>query len=145
MAKREQMLEDITAQVADAACKRICRRIIRWFQQESAEFSGADSGLRNSWDEVCVQVQDQHSVFWTAYEATLIGLIRGEVMSLDPKVRNAVWLQTEVWDYWSEEDDEPDMSEPDIIEYLYREYVLSAAADWTNARIQRYLERGLLE
>lgn len=142
---REGILEDLAREVTQNACKLIERRVIRYMQSVGPYFSGEDSGLANAWDEVCVQVQVQESFFWDLYVDLMQDIIDSELKRLSPAVRSAIWLQTEVWDCWYEEDDEPDMSEQDINWYLCRKYVLSAAADWNNARIQDYIRNGLLD
>jgi len=58
---------------ADEAIKVLAKRAIRSLQalRETHLQSGADSGLRDAWDEICVQVQDEESALWEAYLDTI--------------------------------------------------------------------------
>ncbi|MBI2320562.1 MAG: hypothetical protein HYU88_00290 [Chloroflexi bacterium] len=63
---------DLIAQLAERASKRIARRTVVALQRmKDGLQSGEDSGLRNLWDEICVQMQGQQSVFWDLYDHTL--------------------------------------------------------------------------
>lgn len=72
-------------------------------------------------------------------------IIQREVEHLNIATKQAIWLQTEEgidWENTIEEDEEQDeiaYCEDDIIEYILSEYVLSAAEDWTNKRIEKYI------
>ncbi len=82
--------------------------------------SGDDSGLRNVWDEVCVQVQGQESVMWDVYLDTISGIIAGYLSGLDDAVKQAIWLQTNNGMDWepSEEEKDTPSSEEDIADYI---------------------------
>jgi hypothetical protein len=142
--------------VADAAGResaRICRRVIRTLQgMRDALHSGDDSGLRDAWDEFCVQVQSEESVFREAYEDTVRQVIAEEIRRLPPTVRETIWLQTDAGIDWTVEMSDTDEGRPvdrralpvadeDVVDYLYREYVLAQAGDWSNPRIRAYLDR----
>ena len=84
---------------------------------------------------------------WNSYVTTIEPLILGEVKRLDAMTTAAIWLQTEqgtdwLWDNKEENEQGgvPANSE-DIVEYILSQYALSAAADWTNRRIEKYLQR----
>ncbi len=108
--------------------------------------SGDDSGLANVWEEVCVQVQGEQSIFWGVYLATIDALLAPAVQAMDPVVRHALWLKTEGGQDWKfDHDDEDDVGPPtfntdDIIEYL-NERVLTAAGNFENSAIRRHRER----
>jgi hypothetical protein len=107
--------------------------------------SGDDSGLRNVWDEVCVQVQGQESVMWDVYLDTISGIIAGYLSGLDDAVKQAIWLQTNNGMDWepSEEEKDTPYSEEDIADYILTDYLLSSAANWTNDRIEKYNEQSV--
>jgi hypothetical protein len=44
--------------------------------------SGVDSGLTNTWEEICVQVQGEQSVLWDAYDVTVRQIVSMEVTAL---------------------------------------------------------------
>ena len=57
-------------------------------QMDSSEMlSGDDSGLKNVWEEICVQVQDEQSFFWDTYVETMESLLSGYVELLDRDAR----------------------------------------------------------
>lgn len=121
------------------------RRIITQLRSmDQAMLSGDDSGLKNSWEEVCVQVQGEQSYFWDAYEDLLRQFLADEVSRLPLHERRAVWLQTEngmAYLDLEEEDSGPvPYSVDDIVQYMLDEYVLPAAAEHSNPRIRKYLD-----
>ena len=52
--------------VAKLSASRIARKAIHDLQQMTVTMSGDDSGLKNTWDEICVQIQQEESFFWDA-------------------------------------------------------------------------------
>ena len=76
--------------------------------------SGEDSGLKNVWDEICVQVQSEESVFWGTYLETVEGILLGLVEALNRAERLALWAETdEGWDYvYDHRDDEDGCNDP---------------------------------
>lgn len=133
---------------------KICVRELQKCKRDSGCMtSGDDSGLENLWDEICVQVQGERSVFWNAYEDYMIRLISTLLSDrCSENERKMLWLQTEEFQLWYDEEvEEEQLSQrfsadgmPDaysiqnITEWCLSS-VLSAAADYTNARIERYL------
>jgi hypothetical protein len=136
----------IVTKLADEVCKRIARRIIKEFQQrKNGLLSGDDSGLTNTWEELCVQVQHEQSFYWEMYIADLQRSLAVEVEQLQPYEREAVWLQTPAGEEWDCDDEEsrepkPFIGEGEIVEYLTTEYVLAEAERWNNWRIRKYLD-----
>jgi hypothetical protein len=64
----------IVAAVAEHAAERITSRAIRGLQRMPSGISGEESGLANVWNEICVQVQHEHSFAWNAYDQTAVPL-----------------------------------------------------------------------
>jgi hypothetical protein len=85
---------EIVSAVAQAAAKRITRKVIAHLQSMDETLSGDDSELKTPWDEICVQVQYEASFFWDAYDETVRGILRGYVAELPKHEREAIWLQT---------------------------------------------------
>ena len=109
--------------------------------------SGDDTPLKNLWDEICVQAQDKDSVMWDAYSDTIHSLVLEEVAKLDTATKQAIWLQTDAGIGWSAdhedlEDHEVPSNSEDIAQYTLDAFVLAAAGNWTNKRIEKYLESG---
>ncbi len=136
---RDRIIKDIAAR----ECRRISRKAILALQKiRNGTQSGADSPLRNTWDEICVQVQSEESIMWGAYQDTIEGIIQCEVDLLDQPTKKVIWLQTEGYEDWDEENNResvPWVTE-DIVRYIRRAFVLPTAEDWHNRRIDRYLD-----
>jgi hypothetical protein len=137
----------ILMRLADAECETLCGRTIRYLQSLSGDHlqSGETSGLKNVWDEVCVQVQFQYSVFWDLYESIIRDFIASAVDPLPHYSKCAIWLQTEVGEDWGfeaeEQGGEPTFYLDDIVDYVYSNYVMREAANWSNRRVCAYLDR----
>lgn len=138
---QDKIIFDITQR----ECQSLSRKVIRALTNMTKEMqSGDDSPLKNVWDEVCVQVQGEESVMWDAYLETIQQIIQTKLADLDRATKQAIWLQTNEGSEWSMDNEDNDTvyyCEEDIEFYIMHEFVLSAAADWTNRRIERYLMR----
>lgn len=103
-----------------------------------------DSGLEDVWEEICVQVQEEQSVFWHAYEQTIDCLLDGYIDALDRNARLALWSITdEGWDWIDEHhaDDDGEREAPvDVGEIVakLKEELLSAAADHKSPSTRRF-------
>ena len=136
--------ERIVAAMAEEACKSVCRKTVRQLQgYRDVLLSGDASGLANAWDEICVQVQEEESFYWDAYESTICSLLRPEIESRPDTVLAAIWLQTQDGEEWafSKERHEPAPFDVDaIVEHVLRRHILPAAMEHTNERIRYYLD-----
>jgi hypothetical protein len=139
----------VVRQLADDVCQRITKRAISGLQRIAAKLSGDDSKLQNPWDEICVQVQSEESIFWHVYEESMTGFLAAEVEQLKQFERDAIWLRTEAgwnWNFdWNWDDNphtpaEPPTYDADITDYILHKYLLPAAESWSNSRIRAYLE-----
>lgn len=148
--------DKIISALAREVCERVSAKVIKNLRKVTQGMqSGDDTPLRNIWDEVCVQMKVEQSVMWDAYEETILDLIEQEVRKLDNVVIGAIWLQTDEGEDWESEIErqiedgkinEYDVTvgydEGAIAEYILREYLLRAAADFTNKRIEKYIDEG---
>ena len=135
----------IVRRLAEQVCQRVTRRVIRALREiVDGLQSGDDSSLANVWEEICVQVQGEQSVLWGAYDVTVRQIVSTEVTALPEHERDAVWLQTPEGEEWDAEEEDERTKSPvtgdNIIDYLTNDYVYSAAANWSNPRIRKYLE-----
>jgi hypothetical protein len=141
---RELSESAIVTAVAQEAALRITREVIAELESMKETLSGDDSELESIWEEICVQVQHQESIFWETYDETVWGTVRGRVEDLPKYEREAIWLQTDVgfdWRFEETEDREAyPVSNDDIVNYLVRK-LYSEAADWSNSRIDAYFAR----
>lgn len=138
-------LHQITRQIADAACKRICRKTIRACRKIEPVLLGDDTPLANAWEDICIQEQEgERTPFWEdSYEATLLAVIEGELEKLDEVTRSTIWHQTDDGGDWEDDSKEPPerYTNSDLARYILGEYVLPAAGNYSNAAIRRYLDR----
>ncbi len=141
--------EKITSELADCYVKKTVTRTISALQKDKTKLSGEDSGLENLWDEICVQVQNQHSGSWGLYEDHVYNYVSGYVNQLAPFEKSAIWLLTENGENWhygnmqNEETLNPTMvifNEEDVVEYITNQILYSEAENWTNKKIRAFLE-----
>ncbi len=136
--------EATVRRVAQNAVEHVTCNVIRDLEQMTDTLSGDDSGLETTWDEICVQVQHQESIFWSAYDEIVRGIVSRFVDELSKNEKEAIWLQTDAGIDWSCE--EPGVREPnpanqdEIVDYLVGD-IYSKAADWSNERIDAYFAR----
>ena len=125
----------------DELAKRITRKVIRSLQSIKSTLSGEDSGLTNTWDEICAQVQGEESFYWNVYEEQVESEIRLRIAELPLKEKCLLWLYTENGEKYYEENSEAEMTYniEDIVEHIKLYHILSEAADWSNKRIKDYL------
>lgn len=101
-----------------------------------------DSRLVTTWDEICVQIQDEYSFHWDVYEESVENHLAFEIKDLNEFERFALWLKSDEGMRYDEyEDESPDISNDDIISYL-KGKVFEKAGSWTNKGIRSYLEAG---
>jgi hypothetical protein len=114
---------------------------------DSQEMLSGDSGLKNVWEEICVQVQDEQSFFWETYMETIEGLLTGYVDMLDANARLALWTLTEsglnyIDDHQSDDEGELNiLVDVDEIVAMLKDDLLSVAANHESPSISRFLQR----
>lgn len=142
-----QLDQAVIGPYAENLAHRIVQQVIRRFRKIPGESSGADSELKNMWEEMCVQAQGEQSIFWDVFHANVDLEIANKVKKLEATDRLALWLQTDEgreWYLWQQEHDANRESAPidnnDIIEILWQQF-LGEAEDYENDRICRYLTR----
>ena len=110
-----------------------------------AGFSGDGSGLKNAWDEICVQVQYDESTSWDTYVDLMEGMAEGEIEELPAHQREAMWLQTSEGEDWEDEPVEDRDAYPvwnrDIAKHLLENYLYVQAGAWKNIRIRTFIDR----
>lgn len=129
---------------ADQVCKRVCNRVVAYLRGIADTLSGDDSSLKNAWEEICAQVQFEHSIYWDVYESMIDQAIEDYVNRLAEHELAAVWFQTSEGREWGftecEDRKEPYIDRQEVV-VLIRDWVLSKAGNYTNPRIRKYLER----
>ncbi|HEX2753042.1 MAG TPA: hypothetical protein VHP34_08085, partial [Alphaproteobacteria bacterium] len=83
----------VLARFAEEIATRISKKVVPALKGMKNTLSGDGSGLESVWEEICVQVQLEHSTFWEAYEEVLEGLLSEQVDRLNPHEALALWFQ----------------------------------------------------
>ena len=148
----------MTRRLSDAGetvLARAVRLVIRGLQQlTDCRTSGDDSGLRDPWDEICVQVQYQGSIHWDAYLDTIEGFALGAVGELTPYERFLVWLLTPRGEEWVSGEEQAGIDDDNArnvpvqsedVAQLVVSRVLDRASNWSNTRIRLAIERSYPE
>ena len=90
--------------------------------------------FRNVWDEICVQVQEEESVLWGAHKDTAEDIIAREGEHLDMPTKKAMWLLSDEYVDWDEDEaDDPEeipWSVEDIARHILHVYVLPPSEGW---------------
>lgn len=143
--KKRLSADSIVCALAEDVCQQCTLRIIRYLKEMDGGLSGEDSGLSTCWEEICVQVQYETSIYWETYVETVKAFVEGEIEDMPPWHREAVWLQTDANDEWEGDDEQTRVSYPvcnsDIVDYLLDNYVWPEAGRWSNERIKTYRDR----
>lgn len=131
-------------QLAEEIVARAAARTVRFLTRLPGGLSGDDSGLHSVWEEYCVQIQGEESLYWDVYEYTVRECISGSMMHLSHLQKVAVWLQSDAADEWlgehGDEGELPAIAEREVVDVVYRE-VWRLADESRNRRVVRYLER----
>lgn len=131
---------EIVSALAEQAQNRVLRKAIRELQtMRNGLQSGEDSGLTNTWDEICVQERCGRSIFWNLYDEVARGILTGLFLALPAVESAALWRK--VHSALMDEDDDVDdvLYIGAVIDHLTSE-LYGRADEWTNARIRHYLE-----
>lgn len=137
----------VAAWASQLSDKLIKEAILSLEAMDSQEMLSGESGLKNVWEEICVQVQDEQSFFWGTYVEIMEELLAGHVEMLDVDARLALWTLTNSgWEYIDDHqaDDEAGLDIPvaaDEIVAMLMDDLLSAAANHESPSISRFLQR----
>lgn len=75
--------ERIALDCAEYVCDKVAASTIKDLQRMKDELqSGDDSGLTNIWQEICVQLQAEFSVYWNLYDELVDSIINRKVNDL---------------------------------------------------------------
>jgi hypothetical protein len=133
-------------EIALDAGRRIVDRAVGHLRSMGAQLSGDDAGLKNVWEEFCVQVQGEESFFWDEYIQTVEDVLAGALKGARPLESTAIWLQTDEGRDWLSENDQgnaaPPVSDEDSVKWLYALAWGRADAN-RHVRVVAYLARRL--
>lgn len=151
--------QSLIREYAKAAADLLSAEAIGHLVTLPATLSGDGSGLENVWEEICVQVQGEESIFWDAYTEVMNGAVLGAIQKLEIPARDlaAIWLQSdEGWDWhWDREWEEGQRKRSErasgaspipfvldrIADYVVDNYLKPAAEDFSNENIESFLSR----
>jgi hypothetical protein len=147
-------IDKIIAAFAFDACEQISKKTVRKLQTTKEGLqSGDDSKLKNIWDEICVQMKTGESLLWDFYEDLILNYIQSELGALKKETLQCIWLQTDEASDWESDIAEKmeegeiqeyevkvEYSETDIANYIMHEYVLVNAVNYSNKRIEKYID-----
>jgi hypothetical protein len=107
--------------------------------------SGDDSCLENTWEEICVQVQQEESFYWDAYILTIEQTLETNLFELSAEDKQLLWLNTEEGFDWqiakaagTADEEIPPVMEEDIVQGLKPD-LLYRAGDYENRNITRFI------
>jgi hypothetical protein len=146
MSARDYDIKDrMLSEFADKLCKKITNQTISDLRaMKDCLLSGDDSSLNNVWDEICVQVQYEESVFWDSYLDVISSMIKKRMAPLETYEKMAIWWQKGNPEDALEENEDDFNSfffdEDESCDYIINNYILSSAADYTNQAIRTYLD-----
>ena len=137
---------NIIRETAKAACERVSRKVRLSLQKmKEGMQSGNDSGLKNVWDEICVQLQGEEAPLSDAYDQTVQQFVADEIKLLPGHELEAIWLQTNPGIDWAcdhgEGADAAPFIEDDVIRYVMDNFLYRDASDWSNDQIRKYMGR----
>lgn len=137
----------VSAWASRLSNKAIQEAIDRLRKINSNDLLSGDSGLKDTWEEICVQVQGEESAFWESYLETIDQVFEGVFFDLSREEKLAMWTSTdEGWDWVHDHYDESDgedvapYDQEAVIKKL-REELLFVAGAFESPAICRYLQR----
>ncbi len=102
-----------------------------------------DPRLKTTWDEICVQLQNEYSFHWDDYVEAVLNYIIAEVEKLKEFEVLAIWFQTNSGFYFDEdEDDLVDKFDLYEIYHHIESEIYKRGGNWSNKGIRDYLENG---
>lgn len=132
--------EDLNHKKAQKDIAKIVGSVIYSIQRIEAKSlsTGVDSGLKNYWDEICVQQQSQMFGNWSLYEIMIDLAIESTLEKYSRKARVLISKVSEYelsHTYNTEDSEFPEM----MVEYIGKK-VQEEALNYTNKRIRKYLD-----
>lgn len=93
---RERAEKCVTSNILDSIYTRVVNRTIRKLRKlDYALLSSEDSGLKNFWDEYCVQVQGELFINFEVYRQTLENYLLDELNKEPKEIRDFYYVHSE--------------------------------------------------
>ncbi len=151
----KKLYKSLIRQYANAVADKVCDGVIEDLKQITITLSGEDSGLRNTWEEICVQVQGEESFFWDEYQTIMHDAILGALLAVEQRDLASLWLQSEEGWSWHWDIENADSAivndapkaevtdipfdQEDIAKYILQKHLMVRAEDYSNQRIAAFL------
>lgn len=140
--------DKIIKKFVDFEGERISRKVILALQKRTDALEvgnyycftpRSESGLKNIWDEICVQqIEAEFSDYWSYFVLEVENLIEPEIEKLPEHIQQAIWLQIEEnWGY--QEGEEMEIATYQLVDYIAEEYVFERARRWSNKQINYFI------
>jgi hypothetical protein len=129
--------------LGQAVAGRIMRAVITELEDKNDGMFSGNDGLKNTWEEICVQVQHEESVHWEWYDRHVREMVARHAAGLPENERRALWLQTPEGEEWGRENDvvfgDCPVLDDEITEYVAK-CIYNEASNFINPRIREYME-----
>lgn len=128
--------------IAEYYTQILAKKVVFAIQRTPKEAMSTDpeSGLKNVWDEVCVQVQDEKFDSWELLDEMVGSISEDKYSELPYPLQYALAFKA---CYQYDVDYDPETSYPSLVADLIKEEVYKYAMNYENRQILEYLERGL--
>lgn len=144
----EELVEESGKQIVQRLARSWIRQLQKIKRENQMMQSPEDSGLVNLWDEICVQIQEERSIFWDLYEDYLRKMICSQLEERCSRNElEILWCQTKLFQELAEEEEglSGKNSPPwkgicmeELTDWCLSK-LLDAAADYGNERIEKYI------
>lgn len=147
----KKMYQSLIRQYANVVAEKVCDGVVEDLKLITTTLSGDDSGLRNTWEEICVQVQGEESFFWDEYQTVMHDAILGALVAIERRDLASLWLQSEEgWSWrWDMENADGDAVNAEVTEipfvqeeiakHILQKHLMVRAEDYSNQRIAAFL------
>ncbi len=136
MDRQTRLLLDLNQYHIEQISKKVIAELVE-LNDENLLLSGNDSGLKNVWEEICAQQQQERSDDWEGYEATIENFI-GSELEVQPQPVNDLLI------YLAKIEVEEGQEEFSNTEYVVKAIlsnILAKAEVFKNHNITRFLEQ----
>ena len=136
----QQMCKELLPKIKTSVIRKIQRHPVCVLENYS---------LKNMWDEISVIIQSGDNAYYDECDDVIDGEIDLTMsnMSLSDWQLSSLWLQTRegsdwIYDHCDKVPEENNLTHnlDDIRKHIREEYILDAAMNWTNSRIERFQE-----
>lgn len=140
----------VVTEHASALARRIAQEIVTDLRAVQAPLlSGDGTPLTSVWQEICVQVQGEESIFWDAYLQSMRDFALSRLASVSPPELEMLWFGTEpgwdwLWDVVNAEDSaprHPGVDDEVVAHWIIREFVMPLAEEDDSELVARFLRK----